>query len=140
MTEPSNRPRRERTRYEGLIAWQAAQAFAAAIYRATASWPQSETCGLTSQTRRAAVSVPANIAEGAAKRGSKEFRRFLDISLGSLAELHVYLLLAKEFGYLSPESWGELEALRDHTSRLTWGLYSVIGRQAKKLDSAPLTR
>ena len=129
MAERSNRSRTERSRHEGLIAWQAAQALAVAVYRATAAWPRSEVYGLTSQARRAAVSIPANIAEGAAKRGRKEFRRFLDVSLGSLAELHVYLLLAKEFGYLSQELWGELEALRDHASRLTWGLYSVIGRR-----------
>jgi len=81
---------------------------------------------MVSQARRAAVSISANIAEGSAKRGHREFRRFLDIANGSLAELQVYLLLAKELGYLSSGSWGELEALRDHTGMLTWGLYKAI--------------
>ena len=81
---------------------------------------------MSSQARRAAVSVSANIAEGSAKRGPREFRRYLDIANGSLAELHVYLLLAKELGYLSQADWGELEALRDHAGMLTWGLYRSI--------------
>jgi four helix bundle protein len=61
--------------------------------------------------------------EGSAKRGRREFRRFLDITLGSLAELSYILVLAKDLEYLRPESWGEIEAMRDHAGRLTWGLY-----------------
>jgi four helix bundle protein len=85
-----------------------------------------EKYGLTSQARRAAFSAAANIAEGSAKRGSREFRRFLDISLGSLAELSYIFLLARELGYLKAEIWGEIEALRDHAGRLTWGLYRAL--------------
>jgi four helix bundle protein len=87
--------------------------------------------GLTSQARRAGYSAAANIAEGAAKRGSGEFRRFLNISLGSLAELSYILVLARDLNYLKSEEWGEIEALRDHAGRLTWGLYSALGRRAK---------
>ena len=114
-------------RFESLKAWQAAQALAVAIYRGTGDWPASERYGMVSQIRRAAVSITANIAEGSAKRGNREFRRFLDIAIGSLAEVQVYLLLAKELGYLSRAAWGELEALRDHAEMLTWGLYRSIG-------------
>jgi four helix bundle protein len=110
-------------RFEALQAWQAAHALALAIYRATSHWPPEERFGLSSQARRAAVSVSANIAEGSAKRGNREFRRFLDMALGSLAEVQVYLLMAKELGYTTPAGWGELEALRDHAGMLTWGLY-----------------
>ncbi len=85
-----------------------------------------EQYGLISQARRASYSASANIAEGSAKRGSREFRRFLDISLGSLSELCYILLLARDLGYLKPEEWGEIEALRDHAGRLTWGLYRAI--------------
>jgi four helix bundle protein len=70
-----------------------------------------------------------NIAEGSAKRGSREFRRFLDSALGSLAELSYTLLLARDVGYLTPEVWGEIEALRDHAGKLTWGLYRAIRRK-----------
>jgi four helix bundle protein len=115
-----------RKRFESLLAWQAAQSLAIAVYRATEDWPVRERYGMTSQARRAAVSVSANIAEGSAKRGPREFRRYLDVANGSLAELQVYLLLAKELGYLSKGAWGELEALRDHAAMLTWGLYRSI--------------
>jgi four helix bundle protein len=68
--------------------------------------------------------------EGLAKRGSKELRKYLDCSLGSLAELSYFLLLARELKYLPGEQWGELEALRDHAGRLTWGLYNAVRRTA----------
>jgi four helix bundle protein len=130
MDSPDPRPRPTRTRHEGLKAWQSAQGLVLAIYRATESWPKAERYGLTAQLRRAIVSVAANIAEGSAKRGSREFRRFLDRCLGSLAEVHVYLVLAKELGLLSASEWGELEALRDHTGRLIWGLCRALGKPA----------
>ena len=65
--------------------------------------PQAERFGLTIQVRRAALSVPTNIAEGAAKRGSREFRRFLDIALGSLAELSYLLRFSRDYGLLTEE-------------------------------------
>jgi four helix bundle protein len=99
-----------------------------AIYRETRRWPTTEQYGLTSQARRSAYSAAANIAEGAAKRGTREFRRFLDISLGSLSELSYILQLARELEYLKPKEWGEVEALRDHAGRLTWGLYRAVDR------------
>jgi four helix bundle protein len=131
MNYSDPRPRRARTRHEGLKAWQSAQSLVLAIYRTTDAWPRAERYGLTAQVRRATVSVAANIAEGSAKRGSREFRRFLDICLGSLAEVHVYLVLAKELGLLSISEWGELEALRDHTGRLIWGLCRSLATPAQ---------
>jgi len=108
------------------LAWQAAQALALAVYRGTTAWPDHEQYGMVAQARRAAVSASANIAEGSAKRGPREFRRYLDVANGSLAELKVYLLLAMELGYMSKAVWGELEALRDHAGMLTWGLYKSM--------------
>jgi four helix bundle protein len=96
------------------------------VYRITSDWPPKEQYGLTSQARRAAYSAAANIAEGSAKRGKREFRRFLDIALGSISELTYIFLLAKDLGYLKPEVWGEIEAIRDHAGRLTWGLYRSL--------------
>jgi four helix bundle protein len=103
------------------------------IYRVTAVWPTREQYGLTSQARRAAYSAAANIAEGSAKRGIREFRRFLNISLGSISELTYILLLARDLAYLKREEWGEIEAMRDHAGRLTWGLYRAL--EAKALSS-----
>ncbi len=81
---------------------------------------------MIAQARRAAFSAAANIAEGAAKRGPREFRRFLDISVGSLAELSYILRLAKELDFPGREELGESETLCDHAGRLTWGLYRVV--------------
>jgi four helix bundle protein len=100
------------------------------MYRLTKDWPANERYGLTSQARRASYSASANIAEGSAKRGAREFRRYLDISLGSLSELSYILLLARDLGYLKAEAWGEIEALRDHAGRLTWGLYRAVDRKS----------
>jgi four helix bundle protein len=118
-------------RHLGLKAWGACHELALTTYRITAEWPVQERYGLTSQARRAAYSGAANIAEGSAKRGSREFRRFLDIALGSIAELSYVFLLAKDLKYLSPEKWGEVEALRDHAGRLTWGLYRSLGAKTQ---------
>jgi four helix bundle protein len=112
--------------YERLEAWQRAHELALSAYRATDRFPRDELFGLTSQIRRAALSVPTNIAEGSAKRGRREFRRFLDISLGSLSELSYLLLFARDRGILAPDAWESLTAQRDHVGALTWGLYRAM--------------
>jgi four helix bundle protein len=112
--------------YERLEAWQASHQLVKAIYLATHHWPKFELYGLTSQTRRAAFSIPLNIAEGSAKRGSREFRRFLDISLGSMSELSYCLRLARELEYLNDEEWEKTEAQRDKTGKLLWRLYQAM--------------
>jgi four helix bundle protein len=119
-------PHRIPPRHEGLKAWVACHELALAVYRITSRWPTREQYGLTSQARRAAYSAAANIAEGSAKRGSREFCRFLNISLGSISELSYVLLLARDLEYLKAEEWSETEALRDHAGRLTWGLYRSL--------------
>lgn len=86
--------------YAKLKAWQKAQDFATAIYKATNGFPKSELFGITSQIRRAAVSVPANIAEGRERQHDKEFIQFLHVARGSLAEVEVNLDLAVKLGYL----------------------------------------
>jgi four helix bundle protein len=106
-------------RHEGLKSWLACHELVLAVYRLTARWPNGERYGLTSQARQAAYSTAANIAEGSARRGSKEFSRFLNISLGSISELAYILVLARDLNYINREEWGEIEALRDHAGRLT---------------------
>jgi len=97
-----------------------------AVYDATDSFPKNELYGLASQTRRAGFSVVANIAEGSAKRGGREFARYLDIALGSLTEIEVALRLARDRGYVTNERWAELERLRNHAGILTWRLYRAL--------------
>ncbi len=116
--------------YTRFIAWQACHDLALAVRRLTAEWPVSERYQLTAQARRAAFSAAVNIAEGSARRGAREFRRFLDVSLGSLAELSYILLLARDAGVLTTAAYEEAEALRDHASRLTWGLYRAVAAKA----------
>ncbi|HET7601421.1 MAG TPA: four helix bundle protein [Gemmatimonadales bacterium] len=109
--------------YEQLAAWQRAHAMTLVVYRVTESWPTSGRYNLTAQTRRASVSVPTNIAEGSAKRGKREFRRYLDIALGSLAEVSYLLRLARDLSLLSEAAWVEAEGARDAAARVTWLLY-----------------
>jgi four helix bundle protein len=123
------------SRHEGLKSWLACHDLVLAVYRITSKWPHQEQFGLISQARRAAYSTAANIAEGSAKRGPREFCRFLNMSLGSISELSYVLLLARDLGYLKPEEWGEVEALRDHAGRLTWGLYRSLNG---KREAIPL--
>jgi four helix bundle protein len=122
--------------YQKLTAWQAAHELVLVIYRATEGFPKHELYGLTSQLRRAAFSVAANIAEGVAKRGNGEFRRFLDMSIGSLSEISYGTLLAKDLGLLLPEQASEIESRREHASKLIWGLYKSVLRNATKRSAA----
>ena len=87
--------------YQKLEAWQMAMSLAEAVYQTTRTFPKEEIYGLTSQIRRAAVSIPSNIAEGAARASTKEFMQFLHIARGSASELETQLLLAGKLGYLS---------------------------------------
>ncbi len=114
--------------YERFAAWRECHALALEVYRATRAFPKDELYGLTSQARRAAFSAAANIVEGSAKRGSAEFRRFLDISLGSLTELGYTLRISRELGILAEESWGKLNDLQSRARFLTWKLYASVSK------------
>ena len=91
--------RRPARSFEDLIVWQKAHAFVLIVYRFSENLPKSEVYGLTSQLRRAAVSIPANIAEGFKKRGRPDKVRFMNIAQGSLEECRYYLILTKDLGY-----------------------------------------
>jgi len=112
--------------YERFEAWQLSHELVLRIYRATSAFPASERYGLTSQARRAAFSAAANIAEGSAKRGKAEFRRYLDIVLGSLSELAYCLRVARDLDLLPDDEWRSLDALRDRAGKATWGLYRSL--------------
>jgi four helix bundle protein len=112
--------------YEKRDAWKRCHELVLAVYAATQTWPRYELYGLSSQIRRAAVSAATNIAEGAAKRGSREFRRYLDISFGSLSEVSYLLRLARDLQYLTEEAYGTLDIIRTRASQVTWKLYSSM--------------
>ena len=113
--------------YERLHAWKACDDLTIAVYKATEAFPRHELYGLTSQARRAAFSTAANIAEGSAKHGPREFRRYLDISIGSLSEVAYALHVAKRLEYLSLEEWRALDQIRAQASKLTWALCKSLG-------------
>ena len=99
-------------RFEDLIVWQKAHAFVLSIYRCTPSFPRYELYGLTSQLRRAAVSIPANIVEGWRKRSKAEKARFMNIAEASIEECRYYLILARDLGYADTASlMAELEEI-----------------------------
>jgi four helix bundle protein len=89
--------------YRDLIAWRKGMTFVTASYQATQSFPRDELYGLTNQLRRAAVSIPSNIAEGQARFSPKEFRHFLSHGRGSLVEIETQLMIAQNLGYLSAD-------------------------------------
>ncbi len=93
-------------RSEGLLMWRKARQFVLAVYALTASFPKHETYGLVSRMRRAAVSIPANIAEGFKKRGRADMARFLSTDEGSIQESRYYLILARDLGYGETQSLG----------------------------------
>lgn len=104
--------------YKKLNVWQNAHSLAVEIYKITDSFPRSEIYGLTSQIRRACVSIPSNIAEGCGKEGDAEFGRFLQISLGSANELEYQLLLARDLKFLDINSFNFLNDKVDHVRRM----------------------
>lgn len=113
-------------RYESLTAWQRAHDFALAVFKATEAWPRREWYGVAAQIRKSAYSVPANIAEGAAKKSRKEFRHHLDIAIGSLDETHYGLRFAMDLGFMDHATKDRLEALRVEASKCLWGLAKSV--------------
>jgi len=101
--------------FQDLLVWQKAHRFVLAIYALTAALPKQETYGLSLQMRRAAVSIPANIAEGFRRRGKADKARFMNIAEGSVEECRYFLILAKDLGYGETE---RLAASLEEVSRL----------------------
>ena len=94
------------------------------VYKLTDQFPASEAFGLTAQMRRAAVSIPSNLAEGAARTGAKEFAQFLNVAKGSLSELETQILIAKDLGYAGDV--GEVMNHAEKGSRLLAGLHKKV--------------
>jgi four helix bundle protein len=115
--------------HRDLEVWRRSVDLVTDIYAVTRSFPVDEMYGLTGQMRRAAVSVPSNIAEGAARNSHKEFLRFLSIATGSLAEMETHLLIARNLNYMEQDTLGpEIERIR----QMLHGLINSIKRKMKQ--------
>jgi four helix bundle protein len=115
------------TSYRELIAWQKAVDLVVTVYKVTDQLPSDEKFGLTHQVRRAAVSVPSNIAEGQGRSSVNEFLRFLSISRGSLCELETQILIAQRLGFISDLERDHVLRDADEVGRLLRGLSRSIG-------------
>jgi four helix bundle protein len=109
--------------FKDLVVWQKAHRFVLAIYSLTANFPRSEIYCLTSQMRRAAISIPANIAEGFKKRGASDETRFLNIAQGSLEACRYYLISVQDLGY---GTTANIEAVLEEVSKLLIAYASAI--------------
>ena len=103
--------------FENILAWQKAHAFTLLVYKLTRSFPEEERFGLTSQFRRAAISIEANIAEGYKKLGKADKLRFLNISQGSLEECRTYILLSRDLEYINNEQFYLLRDTIENASK-----------------------
>ena len=112
--------------HKNLLAWQKSMELVVLIYDLTKRFPREEAYGLTSQIRRAAVSVPSNISEGAAGRSTDQFKNFLSIAIGSLNEVSTQLEIANRIGYLEITAHEHAQVLVDECLALTYGLRKKI--------------
>ena len=129
MMESEERDPRSNKPHRNLLAWQKAMDLAIEIYKITKKFPEEETYGLTGQLRRAAVSVPSNIAEGAADRTPRQFSNFLSNSIGSLNEIDTQLELGLRLGYYPKDDYDLLFKLLDECLALTFGLRKSLKRK-----------
>lgn len=102
-----------------------------AVYKLTRDFPREEAYGLTSQVRRAAASIPANICEGRGHSNDREMLRYLNIARGSLAELSYLLVLAKDIGYITSEQYTPLHELAKEIGRMSAGFHEYLRKQIK---------
>lgn len=105
-----------------LDVWKKSIDFVTKLYKETVDFPKQEAYGITNQIRRAAISIPSNIAEGAARDSNKEYIRFLYIALGSIAEIETQLIIANNLHYFDDKAFKELEEDRDEIARMLYGL------------------
>lgn len=115
--------------YRDLKVWRLGVQIALAVYRVTNKFPKDELYGLTSQTRRCAVSIPSSIAEGHARHSTKDYLRHLSISSGSLAELETQLLIASELDHLSSEALDDILSMCEEESRMLRSLQESLKRR-----------
>jgi four helix bundle protein len=109
-----------------LIVWQESNELAYQVYLKTKQFPKEEIYGITSQLRRAALSIPTNLVEGTSRQGKRELKQFVNIALGSLAETEYLIDFSLKLGYLNRDSHEELKNLRKKVGSLLWGFYKSV--------------
>lgn len=115
--------------FQELEAWKKAHNLTLAVYSVTRAFPRDERFGLISQLRRAASSVPANIAEGFGRRSTKDFIRYLEIASGSLEEVRYFLILSRDLGYLNGKQHLRLSGQCDGVGKLLGGLAQSLRKR-----------
>ena len=118
--------------FKNIKAWQYADDLAVLVYSKTKSFPKEELYGITSQLRRAVVSIPTNIAEGANREHKKEYLHFLYIAMGSMAETEYLLHLSRRLEYLEDDEYKKLEDLRKESARTLYGLINSVKKETKR--------
>jgi four helix bundle protein len=116
--------------FRQLRVWQGGMELVEAVYRSSAAFPRAEVYGLASQVRRAAVSVPSNIAEGHSRQSTKEFLRHVSIAQGSLAELETQMEIAQRLGYVSQADAGEIFDQASVVGKQLYALRDALARRA----------
>ena len=119
--------------YKKIKAWQHADDLTVAIYEATKTFPKEECHGLTSQLRRAAYSVPANVVDGAARNSQKDYLHFLQIARASLAETHYFLHLSLRLGYFDQSHGAVLLQQAETVARVLAGLMRAVGQEVQSV-------
>lgn len=120
--------------FRDLLVWQRAMQLTVAVYQLTQGFPREEQYGLTGQIRRAAVSIPSNIAEGQGRSSAGEFRQFLAIARGSTCEVQTQLELARTLNFGTPASIDKAEALSNEVRKMLFGMLDSLGSQRKVSD------
>jgi|HubBroStandDraft_6_1064221.scaffolds.fasta_scaffold220184_1 four helix bundle protein len=121
--------------YRDLDVWQAAMTLAQRCYEVTKRFPKDEMFGMTAQIRRASASIPANIAEGRGRQGTKEFLSFLSIARGSLMELETHLMLSHRVQLMQAQELDELLAITDRISRMLSGLRTSLRARQRRANT-----
>lgn len=114
-------------RFTDLAVWKRSHALALDVYRHTAAFPSHERFGLVSQLRRAALSVPTNIAEGSKRESRQDYARFLNVAEGSLAEVQYLLIFSRDLGYSTDPATGSLMDAAAHVARMLHALRRKVG-------------
>lgn len=122
--------------FRDLVVWQESIGLCLGLYKLTNQFPREEIYGLSSQLRRAGVSVPSNIAEGFGRRSRSDYRSFLRVARGSVLEVQTQLIIARELQYGEPEKIRETEALAEWISRMLWVLIEKLGRASGSKSEA----